>query len=75
MAKPNENKSWQAEVSELLTRAAELCVENEVAMDPFVRGACSAYIEANPEMAEQIAERQLLAQIEQLRQRGRMPSA
>lgn len=70
-----DNKPWQVQVSELLARAAALCVEQGVEIDPFVRGAYSAYLEANPGMREHLAEQQLKAQLEQLRERGLIASA
>ncbi len=75
MANRTENTPWQSEVSELLARAAELCVANEVEIDPFVRGATSAYLAANPGMRERLVEMQLIAQIDRMRQAGRLPSA
>ena len=75
MANQAETNRWQAEVSELLARAAELCVEHDVDVDPFVRGAYSAYLEARPGMREQLEELQLKAQLEELRKSGRMASA
>ena len=68
-------KSWQSEVSELLARAAQLCVEHDVEMDPFVRGAYSAYVEARPGMREYLEELQLKATLEQMRTAGRIASA
>lgn len=75
MANQTENKAWQLEVSELLARAAELCVEHEVDVDPFVRGAYSAYLEARPRLREELQELALKHQLEQMRKQGRMPSA
>ena len=70
-----ENNSWQNEVSELLARAAQLCVEHDVDMDPFVRGACSAYLEARPGMREYLEEMQLREALEEMRRGGRIASA
>lgn len=75
MANQRENKHWQVEVSELLARAAELCVEHEIDVDPFVRGAYSAYLEARPGMREELAEMQLKAQLEEMRKLGRIATA
>lgn len=75
MANQTENKPWQVEVSELLARAAELCVEHEVDVDPFVRGAYSAYLEARPGLREELAEQHLRTQLEEMRKLGRIASA
>ena len=72
----NEDKrSWQSDVSELLARAAQLCVEHDVDVDPFVRGAYSAYVEARPGMRELREELQLRETLEQMRNAGQMASA
>jgi hypothetical protein len=68
-------KTWQSEASELFARAAELCVEHGVDLDAFVRGAYSAYLEARPGMREELADRQLAQQLDELRRAGRLASA
>ena len=68
-------KSWQNEVSELLARAAKLCVANDVDVDPFVRGAYSAYLDARPGLKEHLEELQLRQQLEEMRNAGRIASA
>ena len=74
MANQPQNK-WQTEVSELLARAAQLCVEHDVEMDPFMRGAASAYVEARPGMREHLEELQLKATLQAMRDSGRIASA
>ena len=75
MANQTENKAWMVEVSELLSRAAELCVEHEVEVDPFVRGAYSAYLDARPGMKEHLEELHLKQQLEEMRKHGRIALA
>ena len=75
MANEPENKEWQSEVSELLTRAAELCVENSVDMDPFMRGAAAAYFAARPGLREQLEEMQLRATLQTMRDDGKIARA
>jgi hypothetical protein len=75
VANQTETKPWLEEVSELLSRAAELCVEHDVDVDPFVRGAYSAYLEAHPGMREELAERELQRQLAEMRRQGRWPTA
>jgi hypothetical protein len=75
LANQPENKSWQNEVSELLARAAQLCAEHDVEMDPFMRGAASAYLEARPGMREHLEELQLIATLQNMRENGRIASA
>lgn len=66
---------WQAEVAQLLTHAAALCVEHGVDVDGFVRGAWSAYVESRPGMREQLEEMQLRDQLDEIRKAGRMGEA
>lgn len=75
VANQPDTKSWQAEVSELLARAAQLCVEHGVDVEPFVHGAYSAYVEARPGMREFLEELHLRAALEQMRDAGRIASA
>jgi hypothetical protein len=67
--------NWQGEVSELLARAAQLCIEHGIDVDPFVRGAYSAYVDARPGMREYLEELQLRATLEQMRDAGRIAEA
>jgi hypothetical protein len=69
------NPSWQTEVSELLARAARLSAEHGVDVDPFVRGAYSAYLDARPGMREWLEEKQLRETLDEMRKVGRMPTA
>jgi hypothetical protein len=69
------NQGWQSEVSDLLTRAARLCVEHDVDMEPFMRGATAAYFDARPGLREWLEEQQLTATLEELRKAGRLGSA
>ncbi len=66
---------WQSEVAELLRQAAELCVENGVDVDTFMRGAWSTYVEARPGMREYIEDLQLRAQLDELRRAGLIAEA
>lgn len=66
---------WQAEVGRLLTQAAELCVEQGVDVDNFMKGAWSAYVESRPGMREHLEEMQLRDQLEEIRKLGRMAEA
>jgi hypothetical protein len=68
-------KNWELEVGQLLARAAELCVDHDIDIDAFVRGAWSAYLEARPGLREYLEEMQLRNQLEELRRTGRMAQA
>jgi hypothetical protein len=68
-------KPWHAEVGDLLAQAAELCVENGLDVDTFMKGAWSAYIEARPGLRDYLEEMQLRNQLEELRKAGRLGEA
>ena len=68
-------KNWQTEVRELLAHAAQICVEHDVEMEPFMRGASGAYLDARPGMREHLEEQQLKAKLAELRDSGRMAEA
>jgi hypothetical protein len=68
-------RPWQAEVGQLLQRAAALCSEHGVEVDAYMNGAWSAYVEARPGLREQLEEAQLREQLEELRRLGRLGEA
>lgn len=72
---PIEAMPWHAAVGELLTQAAELCVEHGVDLDSFMRGAWSAYVEARPGMRDYLEEMQLRDQLDEIRKSGQMGQA
>lgn len=66
---------WDDEVGELLAQAAMLCVEHGLDADAFLRGAWSAYVQARPGLRDYLEELQLRAQLDALRESGRMGQA
>jgi hypothetical protein len=83
-AQPENNESepasaralpWQVEIGRLLTQAAAICVEQDVDIDAFMKGAWSAYVEARPGMRDYLEEMQLRDQLEEIRKAGRMGRA
>jgi hypothetical protein len=69
------NKPWPAEVADLLSRAAELCIEHGMDVDAFMRDAWSAYVDTRPGMREYLEEMQLRNQLDELRKAGRIADA
>ncbi|MBC7976663.1 MAG: hypothetical protein H7138_16945 [Myxococcales bacterium] len=67
--------SWHAEVSRLLSHAAELCVAHGLDVESFMSGAWSAYVESRPGMREHLEELQLREQLDELRKLGRLGEA
>lgn len=59
----------------LLTEAAEIAAKSGLAPDAFTAAAWQSYLTASPELAEQLAERQFEAALEELRSNGRMAKA
>ena len=75
-AAPREQvKPWPAEVSELLAKAAALCIEHGVDLEQFMRGAWTAYVEGRPGYREYLEEQQLIGQLEELRRAGKLGEA
>lgn len=68
-------RTWHAEVSQLLSQAATLCVEHGVDVDAYMSGAWGAYVEARPGMRDHLEEMHLRDQLEELRRLGRLGSA
>lgn len=66
---------WHQEVRQLLTRAADLCVQHGLDIDDYMTGAWAAYIEARPGLRDQIEELRLRDQLEELRKLGRVGKA
>lgn len=74
-SEPIEAQPWHAEVGQILTRAAQLCVEHGIDLDTFMRGAWSAYLEARPGMRDYLEEVQLRDQLDEIRKHGHMGQA
>jgi hypothetical protein len=66
---------WHAQVGHLLTQAAALCVDHDIDLDAFMKGAWSAYVETRPGMRDFLEEMHLRDQLEELRKAGRMGEA
>lgn len=66
---------WHAEVSGLLSHAAELCVQHGLDLEEFMKGAWCAYLESRPGMREHLEELQLREQLDELRRLGRLGKA
>jgi hypothetical protein len=66
---------WHAQVGQLLTQAAALCVEHDIDLDAFMKGAWSAYVESRPGMRDYLEEMQLREQLDEIRKTGRMAAA
>ena len=60
---------------ELLTAAAESAAAAGVDLDTFMSNAWAAFMEARPGLREQIEHIQLVAQLESLRQAGKLGQA
>lgn len=70
-----DHAAWQAEVGDLLARAADICVEHGLDVDTFMRGAWTAYVDSRPGLRDYIEEMQLRSQLDELRKLGRMGEA
>lgn len=72
-SKPPER--WDNAVGELLAQAAMICVEQGLDADEFLRGAWSAYVQARPGLRDYLEELQLRAELDALRESGRIGQA
>jgi hypothetical protein len=68
-------RPWQAEVGQLLSQAAALCIDHGVDVDAFMSGAWASYVEARPGLRDHLEEIHLRSQLEELRKAGRLGSA
>lgn len=66
---------WAQKVEELLVAAAALCVDHDVDPESFMQAAWAACLDSRPGLREQIADNQLMAQVENLRTRGLVGAA
>lgn len=71
----SDNRSPSRELTALLKSAAALAAALGVDLDPWMREAWSAYVDARPGLREHIEDMQLIAQITALRQSGRIGQA
>lgn len=63
------------ELSTLLGRAGELAASMGMELETWMRTAWGAFVDARPGLREHLEEMQLLAQLTELRQRGRIGQA
>lgn len=64
--------SSAGELTELLARAGTLAASMGVNLDSWMKQAWSAYVDAQPGLREHIEEMQLVAQLNALRESGRI---
>jgi len=62
-------------VSMLLIQAAQLSVALETDLDTFMARAYGAYLQANPELRDQLESMHLLAQLSEMRRQGKIAVA
>lgn len=66
--------SWQ-DVAHLLRRAAQLAAEHGVESERFMHAAWGACLDARPGLREELADKELRAQLKKLRKRGLVANA
>jgi len=69
-----ETSSWR-EISQLLRRAAQLAAEQGAESDLFMQAAWGACLDARPGLREELADKELRAQLKKLRKRGLVATA
>jgi len=77
-AASNESSTESAslrEISQLLRRAAQLAAEHGAESDLFMQAAWAACLDARPGLREELADKELRAQLKKLRKRGLVAAA
>jgi hypothetical protein len=70
----SEDAAWR-EVVQLLRRAAKLAAERATETEQFMNAAWEACLEARPGLREELADKELRAQLKKLRKRGLVAKA
>lgn len=73
MAMETDIESRKAAFQELLALAASAAGDAD--LDSFMRAAWTAFVEARPGLRERLEELRFLAELETLREQGRVPEA
>ncbi|MBA3396208.1 MAG: hypothetical protein H0T89_26495 [Deltaproteobacteria bacterium] len=63
------------ELETLLLRAAKLAADHGVPVEAFVQAAWSAYLDARPGLREELATKELVDELRELRRRGKVGTA
>jgi hypothetical protein len=66
---------WASRLDRHLAQAAKLAAEHGVPPDVFTAAGWHAYLHASPAFAQQIEQLQLMANVEELRNSGRLAKA
>lgn len=74
-ADASETLSPAGELAALLGRAAKLAASTGLDLDGWMRAAWNAYVDEKPGLREHLADMQLIADLEALRQNGRIGQA
>jgi hypothetical protein len=69
-----DDKTWR-DVEQLLREAARLATERGAPSDQFMQAAWAACLGARPGLREELADKELRAQLKKLRKRGLIPVA
>jgi len=70
----NQDLAWRA-VVQLLRRAARLAAEQGSETELFMQAAWAACLDARPGLREELADKELRAQLKKLRKRGLVAAA
>lgn len=73
MQSNNDTEGRKSPFQELLALAASAAGDAD--LDSFMRAAWSAFVEARPGLKERLEELRFLAELESLREAGRVPEA
>ncbi len=75
IAQPGVTRNPDPELDTLLLRAAKLAADHGVPVEAFVQAAWSAYLDARPGLREELATKELVDELRELRRRGKLGTA
>ena len=71
----SNSRMLSGELATLLSRAGALAASMGISLDAWMKDAWSAYVDARPGLREHLEDMQLIAQLNELRQNGRIGQA
>lgn len=72
---PGLPRTADPKLETLLLRAAKLAADHGVPVETFVQAAWSAYLDARPGLREELATKELVDELRELRRRGKVGTA
>jgi hypothetical protein len=74
-AQPATEEAWKSELEDLLAKAAKIAAAHDLDTDRFLHAAWSACLDAQPELRDELEDKELRAQLRKLRKQGLVGTA